>query len=124
MVEEKKEHYTSNARMADNVGKDSVFNVIPKKDLNPYFAKIFFSCEATGVMPYSNFVDERLFGEVSVWEPVKEKKLPTFNIHVKSCNVNTKEGVVNIKKERKLMSSFIVASRARQNIDLPFYIGG
>ena len=42
-------------------------------------------------------------------------------MHVKSCNIKAKEGVVNIKEERKLMSRFIVASRTRQDIDLPYY---
>ena len=44
----------------------------------------------------------------------------TFNIHVKSCNVNPNEGVMNIKEERKQMSHFIVASRTRPDIDLPY----
>ena len=42
-------------------------------------------------------------------------------MYVKSCNIKTKEGVVNIKEERKLMSGFIVASRTRQDIDLSYY---
>ena len=124
--------------MTDNVGKleavfsdhninfkstDSVFNVITKKVLDPNLAKVFLDCEATGEALYNNFVDERLFDEVSVWEPLKKRKIPIFKMHVKSCNIKTKEGVVNIKEERKLMSRFIVASRTRQDIDLPYYFG-
>ena len=102
---------------------NSVFNVITKKVLDPNLAKVLFDCEGIGEVLYNNFVDERLFGEVSVWEPLKKRKIPTFKMHVKSCNIKTKEGVVNIKEERKLMSRFIVASRTRQDIDLPYYFG-
>ena len=124
--------------MTDNVGKleavfsdhninfkstDSVFNVITKKGVGSKLGKSFLDCEAIGEALYSNFVDERLFGEVSVWEPLKKRKIPIFKVHVKSCNIKTKEGVVNIKEERKLMSCFIVASRTRQDIDLPYYFG-
>ena len=45
---------------------DSVFNVITKKVLDPNLAKAFLDCEAIGEALYNNFVDERLFGEVSV----------------------------------------------------------
>ena len=124
--------------MTDNVGKleavfsdhninfkstDSIFNVITKKVLDPNLANVFLDCEAIGEALYNNFVDERLFGEVSIWEPLKKRKIPTFKMHVKSCNIKTKEGVVNIKEERKLVSCFIVASRTRQDIDVPYYFG-
>ena len=124
--------------MTDNVGKleavfsdhninfkstDSVFNVITKKVLDPNLANVCLDCGAIGEALYNNFVDERLFGEVSVWETLKKRKIPTSKMHVKSCNIKTKEGVVNIKEERKLMSRFIVASRTRQDIDLPYYFG-
>ena len=100
-----------------------MFNVITKKAFDPNTANVFLDCEAIGEALYNNFVDERLFGEVSVWEPPKKRKIPTFKIHIKSCNAKTKEGVVNIKEEHKLMSRFIVASRTRQDIDLPYYFG-
>ena len=124
--------------MTDNVGKleavfsdhninfkstDSVFNVITKKVLDPNLVKVFLDCEAIDEVLYNNFVAERLFGEVSDWEPLKKRKIPAFKMHVKSCNIKTKEGVVNIKEERKLMSRFLVASRTRQDIDLPQYFG-
>ena len=44
-------------------------------------------------------------------------------MHVKSCNIKTKEGVANIKEESKLMSRFLVASTTRQDVDLPYYFG-
>ena len=71
--------------------------------------------------PFGNLV--RLFDEVSVWEPLKKRKIHTFKMHVKSCNIKTNEGVVNIKEELKLMSRFKVTSRTRQDIDLPYYFG-
>ena len=124
--------------MTDHVGKweavisdhninfkstDSAFNVITKKVLDPNLAKVFFDCEAIGEALYNNFADESLFGEVSVWEPLKKRKITTFNMHVKWCNIKTKEGVVNMKEKRKLMSRLIVASRTHQNIDLSYHFG-
>ena len=86
--------------------------------MHPNLAKVFFSFQSMGEKLCSNFVDEKLFGEVSVWEPLKKTKLFTFNINEKSRNVNMREGEVNIKQERKLMSRFIVAYRTWQDIDL------
>ena len=51
--------------------------------------------------------------------PTEENK--TLCIHVQLRNFNTKEGVINIKEERKLMSRLNVAYRVPQDIDLPFY---
>ena len=56
---------------------DSVFNVITKEVLDPNLAKVFLDCEATGEALYNNFVDERLFDEVSVRKPMKKRKIPT-----------------------------------------------
>ena len=50
---------------------DSVFDIINKKVLGPNLAKVFLDCEAIGEALYNNFVDESLFGEVSVWESLK-----------------------------------------------------
>ena len=65
---------------------DSAFNVITKKVLDPNLEKVFPDCEAIGEALCNNFVDERLFSEVSVWEPPKKRK-----IHVTSSNIKTKE---------------------------------
>ena len=100
-----------------------MFNVITKKVLDQNLAKVFLDCEATGEALYNNFVDERLFGEVSDWEPLKKRKIATFKMYVESCNIKTKEEVVNIKEERKLMNRFIVACTTRHDIDLPYYFG-
>ena len=75
----------------------TVFNTI---SVRSQLSERFFHCEAIGEILHNIFQDERLFDDVSVWEPMSKKtKLPTFNIHVISCNVNTREDVVNIKKK-------------------------
>ena len=75
----------------------------------------FLYCKTTGAILHSNFLDEKLFGFRSF---LKKAKLPTVNIDVKSCSVNTLDGVANIKEEQKLMSCFIVTYRTWHHIDL------
>ena len=69
------------------------------------------------------FIDERIEGDISIWEPLKKTKLPTFAANIKSHKMTLNNNVIKIKEERKLMSRPIVAARSRPEIDLSNYFG-
>ena len=81
------------AVFSDNIinfkSTDSVFNVITKKVFGSKLGKKFSLIVKLfiGEALYNNFVDERLLGDFSVWEPLKKRKIPTFKMLVKSCNI-------------------------------------
>ena len=69
------------------------------------------------------FISERLEGEVSIWDPVRRRKLPTLQINAKTINIKLKDQVVTIREEQRLLARFVVASRERPEIDLLAYLG-
>ena len=133
---EEEEHYQlkggKNVRITDNVNKvldifeyyntnfeesENVYNTITKKILPQKLAETFLEQENEGLM---QFIDERIERDISIWEPLKKTKLPTFAANIKMTLNNN---VIKIKEERKLMARLIVAARSRPEIDLSNYFG-
>ena len=52
-----------------------------------------------------------------------KRKLPAFAETTKKINVKVNNKVVQLKKEKKFMTKFIIASRKQEDIDLPYYFG-
>ena len=52
-----------------------------------------------------------------------KRKLQPFPETTKKVNVKVNNKVVQLKEEKKLMTKFIIASRKREDIDLPYYFG-
>ena len=71
---------------------------------------------------FNLFRAERLYGEKSIWDPMVKRKLPTFAETTKKVNVKVNK-LVQLKEEKKLMTKFIIASRKREDINLPYYFG-
>ena len=72
---------------------------------------------------FNLFKAERLYGEKSIRDPMVNRKLPIFAETMKKVNVKVNNKVVQLKEEKKLMTKFIIASRKREDIDLPYYFG-
>ena len=72
---------------------------------------------------FDTFKLERLQGEKSIWDPVVKRKLPTFAETAKTVQMKINDKVIQLKEEKQLMSKFVVASRSRDEIDLPYYFG-
>ena len=52
-----------------------------------------------------------------------KRKLPAFAETTKKVNVKVNNKVVQLKKEKKFMIKFIIASRKQEDIDLPYHFG-
>ena len=102
---------------------DCVFNVITKTVLPPPAATEFLNHEVEGEIHYTEFINARIVGNTSIWDSRKKRNLSTFKTMVKATKVPLKEKIVQLKEERSLMTRFIIASRKRSEIDLPFYLG-
>ena len=102
---------------------DDVFNATTKAVLPTKKADEFLQHKQIGEDLYKVFKDERVNGEKSIWEKMTKRKLPTFVASNKTTHVQLKEKVVELKEEKRLMTQFIVASRSREDIDLPHIFG-
>ena len=102
---------------------DDVFNTTTKAVLPTKKADEFLQHKQIGEDLYKVFKDERVNGEKSIWEKMTKRKLPTFVASNKTTHVQLKEKVVELKEEKRQMTRFIVASRSREDIDLPHIFG-
>ena len=84
---------------------------------------MFLVHDEVGSELFNLFRAERLYGEKSIRDPMVKRKLPTFAETTKKVNVKVNNKVVQLKEEKKLMTKFIIASRKREDIDLPYYFG-
>ena len=63
---------------------DSVFNDVTKKLLHPKLAEEFLTHETIGKELLENFIKEGFEWEISIWDPITKRKLPTFGNNVKT----------------------------------------
>lgn len=105
------------------VDSADVFNIITKSVLPENKAEMFLNHDRIGEELYLKFRLERLQGEKSVWEPTVKRNLPTFTDTKKTYNMKIADKIIQLKDEKRLMTKFIVASRRREDIDLPYYFG-
>ena len=94
-----------------------------KKVLATDVAETFFSMREAGNSKYCEFVSEKLLGSKSISDTIKREKLPTFIKNYTQTKFTIDKQLVNIKEERKLMSTFVIAARTHSEIDLPAYFG-
>ena len=136
------EHYqlmgSLSKRMSDNKAKlkdllvlhnsnfedcEHLFNVVTKTVLDTKSADQFLSCEEEGEKLLTNYVEERINGTRSIWEPIPRRNLPTFAESVKKSTVKLQERIITLKEERKLLTRLTIAYRQCPEINLAFYIG-
>lgn len=139
---ERNYHYqlkgTVNQRYQDNVRKlmkvfenhsidfnnsNDVFNTITKAVLPEKSSEEFLKHESIGENMYKDFKDERITGNKPIWEKMTKRKLPTFVRSNNTTKIQLKDKVVELKEEKRLMTRFVLASRSREDIDLPKIFG-
>ena len=110
-------HSTEFGRSSD------VFNIMTKAILPVKQAEEFLNHEKIGEDMYKEFKDKRILGNASIWDKMTKRKLPTFVSANKTTKVKLKDRVLELKEERRLMTRFLMASRSREDIDLPEIFG-
>ena len=70
---------------------EQVYNIITKAVLDQKLAEQFLSCEKEGEKLLSKFNEERLNGNISIWVPLSQRKLPTFSDNSEKVTVKLKE---------------------------------
>ena len=76
----------------------------------------FLKHDEVGKEMFDTFKLEKLQGEKSVWDPVVKRKLPTFAEITKRVQMKINDKIMQLKKEKQLITKFIVASRTRDDI--------
>lgn len=141
-VEMRKEHYqltgSTGSRIANNIvnllnifetfeisfiESDSVMNVVSKAVLPTNVALELLQHQMIGEETYTQFVNERIQGPLSVWSPMKKRNLLTFKQQSKRVQIPAEKKIVQLKEERTLLSRFLITARKRPEIDLEESIG-
>ena len=100
----------------------NVYNILTKAILPEKSAVQFLKIEE-GEKLLNDFINERLCGTTSIWEPIKRRKLPTFKENSVTSKVKFADKVITLKEERRLLTRFVMASRERPEVDLSKYLG-
>ena len=87
---------------------EQVYNIITKAVLDQKLAEQFLSCEKEGEKLLSKFNEERLNGNISIWDPLSKRKLPTFSDNSKKVTAKLKEKVITLKEERRLLNRLTI----------------
>lgn len=99
-------------------------NIVSNAVLSESASNEILCHEKIGADIYNEFINERLHGEMSVWDPVQRRNLKTFKSELTKKVKSTVDGkVVQLKEEKSLLSRFLITSRKRPEIDLEFCIG-
>ena len=102
---------------------DIIFNVATKEVLKITAENDILNHAKEGELMYDKFVTERIVGTKSIWSRMTKRMLKTFKTNAKTIKVKLKDKVVQLNEERNLMSRFIIASRVRNEINLPNIFG-
>ena len=100
-----------------------MYNLITKAVLEKSLTEQFLSVHIEGERLLNDYVSERLLGSVSIWEPLKKRKLPTFCDNSKTAKVQLSDCLITLKEERRLFTRFMIAFWERREINLPHYLG-
>ena len=98
---------------------NDMYNLLTKQVMNENVCKDLVNRDNIGQIMFQDFVKERIqTGTLSVWDPMKKRKLNTFRSSNVTTEVKINEKLVKIKEERGLLQRFIVISRSRPELDL------
>ena len=72
---------------------------------------------------FATFSTKRLTGDKSIWEKMSKTNLLTFKSSSNPMKIKLKDKIIQLKEERNLMTRFIIASRMREETELPALLG-
>ena len=101
---------------------NNVLNLVTKAVLPDESEKDVLERDREGEAMFATFSTERLAGDKSIWE-MSKRNLLTLKSSSKTMKIKLKDKIIQLKEERNLMTRFIIASRMREEIDLPALLG-
>ena len=79
---------------------------------------------AIGSQMLSRFVDERITTDrISVWHPVKKRKLNTWKSAAKTNRVKANDKVIELKEDRSLFACMSLVAKSRPEINIKEAVG-
>jgi len=102
---------------------DIVYSLISKSVLCDRAQADVLSQVSSGREMYASFLQERVHGDVSIWDKMKQRKLLTFKSTATTLNTKLQGKVVELKEDRSLMQRILVISQKRPQLDLPKLVG-
>ena len=100
-----------------------VYSIISKAILTSDILDNVLEHEEIGKTLYTDFIEQRLRGEKSVWEPMQKCNLETFKSMNKIVKTKVQEKVVELQEEKSLISRYLIVSRKSLDLDIQFRVG-
>lgn len=100
-----------------------VYNVLSKAILPSTSSMEILNHKVIGEQCYQTFMKERFHGSISIWSPMKKRKLKSFKETGKIINQKVGEKIVQLKEEKSLLSRFLITARKRPELDLEHCLG-
>ena len=105
------------------VDNSKVFNVVSKAVLPEECATELLDHDVIGEEIYQGFIKTRLQGDISIWSPIKKRKLKTFKTQLKVVKKKVNGRVIQLKEEKSVLSRFLITSRKRPELGLEYCLG-
>ena len=102
---------------------DSVINIISKRVLPEKTVEELLNRRSINKNIYKEFRLEQIKGHKTTWDYMKKNNLPTHTVSIKITKVKLQNCVIVLKRDRKLMVCFLIASRKRSKLNPEKQIG-
>ena len=102
---------------------DSVINIISKRVLPEKTVEELLNRRSINKNIYIEFRLEQIKGHKTTWDHMKKNNLPTHTVSIKITKVKLQNCVIVLKRDRKLMVCFLIASRKRSKLNPEKQIG-
>ena len=102
---------------------DNVYNIVSNAVLPESIAPDVLDQENIGKNMYQDFLSERIYGEKSIWDTMKKRKLLTFKSSGTTIKTKIEGKVVELKEDKALLQRILIISQKRPEINVPKLIG-
>ena len=92
--------------------------VVPDSDVHDILESV-----SLGQQAFTTFVQERIVGEMNLWEKMSRLKTKTWKSLRKESSVKVGNDVVRLKEDRALFARMAIVARSRPDIDIAESIG-
>ena len=101
---------------------DDIYNIVTKSVLPTTAKNEILSHFDIGQELYSNFLKERIHGEMPIWSPLKKLNIGSFKSIEKRLTTKLEGKVIEMREDKSLLRRLLIVSQKRDDIDLSSHI--
>lgn len=96
---------------------DDIYNIVTKSVLPTTAKNEILSHFDIGQELYSNFLKERIHGEMPIWSPLKKRNIGSFKSIEKRLTRKLEGKVIEMREDKSLLRRLLIVSQKRDDID-------